>query len=133
MTKTNEEMAEYMRERHKKHRARAIEYLGGSCRCGSSESLHFHHTDPETKGFTISSGLSLGWERLVVELDKCVLLCESCHQDEHRSTAPHGTAQRYWRGCRCTPCRQANTVHSKEYKKQVKSKISSIKANAPSS
>ena len=28
-------------------------------------------------------------------------------------TAPHGTRQRYVQGCRCDPCRQANTAYTR--------------------
>lgn len=72
---SNEYMREYMRNHHNEQRSKALEYLGGKCKCGSKKDLHFHHQDPSTKEFTISDGLKFGWERLVVELDKCILLC----------------------------------------------------------
>lgn len=65
---------------------KAIEYKGGKCqKCDYSKSvraLHFHHTDPKSKDFTIS-GKSLSWENTKKELDKCILLCANCHAEEH--------------------------------------------------
>lgn len=114
-------MAEYMRNRHAAQRDRAVAHLGGECtRCGDANDLQFHHTG--TKSFTISDGLKLGWERLVKELDQCILLCRPCHEAHHASDAPHGSARRYWRGCRCTPCRDAYREHMREYRRQRLSK-----------
>jgi len=102
--------------------AKAKEYLGGKCvECGSANDLHFHHMDPSTKKAEISTAIRRecwSWVRLVDELDKCVLLCNGCHVTHHASRAEHGTARRYWRGCRCQPCRTANTEHNANYRKR---------------
>lgn len=58
----------------------------------------------------------MAWERVVAELDKCELRCRDHHVDHHRTTAPHGTAQRYWAGCKCDACRAANTAHNRSYR-----------------
>ena len=115
-------MSQYMNEYRKRttpiKRQRALDYLGGKCvECETVENLHFHHLDPSTKEYDVSTGaVHKGWQKLVIELDKCELRCEAHHIDEHRSSALCGTAQRYWRGCRCQPCTTANTEHNKEYK-----------------
>lgn len=71
------------RQRLKK---KAVEYMGGCCsKCNYNKclaALHFHHLDPDEKDFQISSK-SISWEKLVVELNKCVLLCANCHAEEH--------------------------------------------------
>jgi len=43
----------------------------------------------------------------MVELAKCEILCQSCHNAEHngKRLAPCGTASAYRRGCRCAACR----------------------------
>ncbi|UNA01829.1 HNH endonuclease [Vibrio phage PVA8] len=68
---------------------RAVEYKGGCCeRCGYDkciEALEFHHTDPNGKDFGIASGGCKRWERIVPELDKCIMLCANCHREEHAS------------------------------------------------
>lgn len=65
---------------------KSIEYKGGKCiLCGYDKcktSLSFHHLNPKEKDFTIS-GKSFSWDKLKLELDKCVLLCLNCHQELH--------------------------------------------------
>lgn len=71
--------------RRKKVMKMAIEYKGAKCCiCGYSKcsrALTFHHVDPTIKKFNISSGTTKSWEKLRVELDKCVLLCANCHAE----------------------------------------------------
>ena len=61
-------------------------YKGGKCiNCGYSncmEGLDFHHLDPKEKDFEIS-GKSYAMDRLLKEVDKCVLLCSNCHREVH--------------------------------------------------
>lgn len=45
--------------------------------------LDFHHIDPTKKTFQIGQGESKGWERVLKEIEKCVLLCKNCHADFH--------------------------------------------------
>lgn len=59
---------------------------GGCETCGESDPccLSFHHRDEATKSFQIGSQVHLcGKERLLGEMDKCVLLCENCHRKLH--------------------------------------------------
>ena len=44
--------------------------------------LEFHHIDPKTKSFEISSH-SYKFETMKNEVDKCLLLCSNCHREEH--------------------------------------------------
>lgn len=80
------------REREKKHamRKKCVEYLGGRClHCGLVDdpiSYDFHHKDPTQKDFTISGkALKYSWDRIVVELGKCQLLCCICHRKLHQA------------------------------------------------
>lgn len=74
--------------KRKKYILKAIEYKGGCCLfCGYKKcvaALEFHHLNPETKEFGISnSGNIKSWEKMKVELDKCILLCSNCHKELH--------------------------------------------------
>lgn len=60
--------------------------MGGQCMlCGYSRHqgvLEFHHIDPITKSFAVSGGgFSRSWDSIVIELQKCVLLCANCHRE----------------------------------------------------
>lgn len=73
------------RESDRRHRlkkkARAIAYLGGKCvHCETTDELEFDHIDSSSKSFAIAKAWNRRWEVLVVELDKCQLLCRPCHR-----------------------------------------------------
>jgi 5-methylcytosine-specific restriction endonuclease McrA len=74
--------------RRKKLKELAIEYKGGKCeRCGyckSHRALEFHHLNPAEKDFGIGDkGHTRSFEKIKVELDKCIMLCANCHREEH--------------------------------------------------
>jgi len=67
----------------------AIMYLGGKCsKCGDNNIavLEFHHYDNKNnkKEFVIGNHINISWKKIKKELDKCVLLCHTCHIKEHR-------------------------------------------------
>jgi len=78
---------QYVVSRRRKLKKMAVEYKGGSCQgCGYRncvQALQFHHVNPEHKDFSFSRAGSKSWERLQVELDKCVLVCANCHAEIH--------------------------------------------------
>ena len=45
--------------------------------------MEFHHLDPTQKDFGISSNSNRAWEKIRIELDKCVLVCSNCHREIH--------------------------------------------------
>lgn len=77
------------KEKKRARKQEAIAYLGGVCKeCG--EEFHpaifeFHHRDPTTKDRDPSKLLSLKWETVKEELDKCDLLCANCHRLVHHN------------------------------------------------
>lgn len=79
------------RRRRRALRERAIVYKGSRCNiCGydhCDSALDFHHVDDLTKEFAVSDRLT-SWERIVGELDKCVLLCCRCHREVHDGLHP---------------------------------------------
>ena len=69
----------------------AIRMKGGKCqKCGYSNNitaLEFHHRDPSQKERKLDSrNLSNGkWEYILLELEKCDLLCSNCHAETHHT------------------------------------------------
>jgi hypothetical protein len=70
-------------------KARAVALMGGVCftceRSGPYRLFEFHHVDAGAKDFGISEGgiASRSWEKIVAELEKCVMLCANCHREVH--------------------------------------------------
>jgi predicted HNH restriction endonuclease len=78
--------------RRKTVRQRAIDHKGGKCQlCGYArcmDALEFHHLDGALKDFGVSSkGYTRSWERVKMELQKCVLVCANCHRELHAGIA----------------------------------------------
>ena len=79
--------------------------------CGSNKKLVAHHIIPRK----ISGQPKIGWswkiERIIRELQHCMILCERCHIELHasliRKKLEHGTYAGYKRGCRCDQCKSA--------------------------
>ena len=71
----------------KRLKRRLVDYKGGKCeRCGYDKcfaALDFHHLVPGEKDFSLSRGSSLSFDKLKLEVDKCILLCANCHREEH--------------------------------------------------
>lgn len=77
-------------ERKKKHRtnlkARLVKEMGGKCiLCDYNRfigALEFHHIDPSQKSFGLGeTGWMAGYEKCRKEVEKCVLLCSTCHKE----------------------------------------------------
>lgn len=109
-------------------KTKMLEYLGGKCvRCNSCTDLQIDHIDHLDKSFNISNNWGLSWDKLVVELDKCQLLCADCHLQKTleegsfakgSSNQPqnlHGTVWTYNKHkCRCEACKAAKSAAMKE-------------------
>lgn len=101
------------------------ELLGGQCvGCGSESNLQFDHVIPEDKSFDIAgNNIELGLERMLIELQKCQLLCIPCHKKKTITDVAvdeHGVPSMYSnKGCRCEKCRlswnEYTRKHSKKY------------------
>lgn len=53
--------------------------INGCAICKNNIALEFHHVNPVDKKFNISQGASRSNEVLSDELNKCILLCQICH------------------------------------------------------
>jgi hypothetical protein len=78
---------ESVQKRREKIKILAVEYKGGKCiKCGYNKyvgALEFHHIIGD-KDFNISyKGHCRSWEKVKVELDKCILVCSNCHREIH--------------------------------------------------
>ena len=70
------------REVRKRAELNVIKETQGCMRCGYNEyggKLHFHHRDPSTKLFDIGKGVAHSPQKIQEEIDKCDLLCITCH------------------------------------------------------
>ena len=89
---TNNERLEMISKSVTKHRQNMkkllVEYKGGKCElCGYDKSLSaltFHHINPDEKEFTIG-GKNYSKERMIKEVDKCILVCQNCHCEIHEN------------------------------------------------
>lgn len=76
-------------KRRKSNKTKLLEIKGGKCIvCGYNKHhgcLTFHHIDPSKKEFTISDSnkMTIAWEKILEEVDKCALLCHNCHGEVH--------------------------------------------------
>tara|TARA_R110000787_G_scaffold268461_1_gene374961 strand:+ start:53 stop:535 length:483 start_codon:yes stop_codon:yes gene_type:complete len=77
------------KEKRDKRNLMLFKHKGSECaHCKLSEPDHseiydYHHLDPTTKMYSISIILEGPIERLIAEVDKCLLLCSNCHRKEH--------------------------------------------------
>jgi hypothetical protein len=77
--------------RVKEQRKLGVEYKGGKCvLCGYENciaGLDFHHLDPSQKEMEFKSAW-INLKRLFKELDKCILVCSTCHREIHYGLHP---------------------------------------------
>lgn len=59
----------------------------GCAHCPESDPicLDFHHT-ADDKEETVGRAVTMQWprERILIEMQKCIILCSNCHRKEHR-------------------------------------------------
>ena len=83
------------KKRRKKLKELAVEYKGGKCcKCNYDKcigALEFHHLDSNEKDFGIAAkGHTVSWERMKLELDKCIMVCANCHREIHEELKMDG-------------------------------------------
>jgi hypothetical protein len=85
--------SEAVKRWRKNAKARLIKTFGGSCCiCGYNKSdaaLEFHHLDPNQKDTTWGAfrGSIKGWDSILEEMRKCVMVCSNCHKEVHAGDA----------------------------------------------
>lgn len=81
-------------ERWKKRKIEAIVYKGSKCENCKLEYpkidacvFDFHHKNPNEKEFDWRKLRMRSWKNVLLELDKCSLLCSNCHRLAHKAGA----------------------------------------------
>ena len=81
--KHREEYSTRQKEKRRENKIKCIEYLGGKCvKCGTTHNLQFDHIKREGKKYNITEKLTIKFDNLKEELDKCQLLCAPCHLEK---------------------------------------------------
>lgn len=71
----------YMRRRYRQRREMAFYVLGDSCwECGSTSKLEIDHIDSNSR--LVRTWWNLAWDKFLIELTKCQVLCQDCHIDK---------------------------------------------------
>jgi hypothetical protein len=75
-------------EQTQRNKVKAVELLGGKCKCGYNKcysAMHFHHPDPDAKSDLFHRLRNRTWAVIKEELlrQKCELLCANCHAESH--------------------------------------------------
>ncbi|TXH06191.1 MAG: HNH endonuclease [Candidatus Moraniibacteriota bacterium] len=83
-----EYMIRAVSKRRRELKEKAVKLKGGKCEiCGYKKCLNaldFHHIDESKKSFSLGTrGLTRSWEKIVEEIQKCMLLCANCHREIH--------------------------------------------------
>ncbi len=73
------------RKHYNKKRAFVSSLKTPCVNCGESDPvvIDFHHIDPSTKSFNLSSGTGKTYEAIAEEAKKCCCLCANCHRRLH--------------------------------------------------
>lgn len=81
---SNKDKVVSFRQRRKNN---LVKFLGNKCcLCGykkSNAALEFHHLDPKSKKYQLSSGNCHNIQEDIEEAKKCILVCSNCHREIH--------------------------------------------------
>jgi hypothetical protein len=82
--RNREKQSETLRNHRQKKKEWLNSLKGSTCsRCElewPSFVLEFHHVDPSQKDFILAKCYSRSKERILCEIEKCVVLCANCHR-----------------------------------------------------
>ena len=77
----------YCINRWKQRKIDAVNHMGGKCqKCDYSKcmgALEFHHLDPSQKDVVWDKMRLMSWDKVLLELKKCILVCANCHREIH--------------------------------------------------
>lgn len=81
--------SEHVKNWRKSTKERIVKAMGGGCQCcgynNCNSSLDLHHIDPTKKEFSFGKIIAnpKSWAKIVLELQKCILVCRNCHGEIH--------------------------------------------------
>ena len=84
-----EKVKEAVQSWRRRTKERIVQAFGGACGiCGynkCTDSLALHHLNPKEKDFSLGKIRAniISWQRIVLELRKCVMICHNCHSEVH--------------------------------------------------
>jgi len=82
----SEKTYRYQKKRRRQLKTQLVATRGGRCLdcayVGPPAAFDFHHRDATSKRFGIGT-FSGGWDELLVEAEKCDMLCANCHRLRH--------------------------------------------------
>jgi hypothetical protein len=85
-------VGEAVTRRHQRVKQILVEEAGGCCAvCGYDRAivnLHFHHVDPATKSFGVTTAHGQALDTYRAEAEKCVLVCANCHGEIEMGLIP---------------------------------------------
>jgi len=89
--KNNKKYQKYECQKNKgmNRKLELIKIKGSKCKnCGYNKNLaalSFHHIDPKSKSFELDvrNCSNSKWSSILLEVDKCDLLCANCHMEIH--------------------------------------------------
>jgi len=93
----------YFQEKQARRQKLVEELVGGfECKiCGYNKTktnIHFHHVNPETKLFGLSTReMMLSWEKVKEEIKKCLIVCSNCHGEIHAGLIAKEDINRLWK------------------------------------
>lgn len=90
--KDKKKIIEYISDRRRKYKKKLVELKGGECQiCGymkSVQALEFHHVTNKERDAKISYIYNRGWNRIIKEAEKTILVCSNCHREIHSQIIP---------------------------------------------
>jgi hypothetical protein len=85
-------VGEAVTRRHRKIKRMLVDEYGGGCAiCGYDRvlgNLCFHHVDPTTKSFGVTTARGKSLATYLEEARKCVLVCANCHGEIEAGVIP---------------------------------------------
>lgn len=70
-----------------KRKRKLVDLKGGKCSvCGYNKNLaalSFHHEENKDFGLDARAFTNTSWKKLLIEADKCIIVCQNCHMEIH--------------------------------------------------